>query len=62
MLKTLKLVPYLLIVFKKFKKFNIFVNLEYELHNRILILEKSDDFFLHFFFETFWMIPNDKYT
>ena len=46
------------------KKFNIFVILAYELHNRILILEKFDDFFFDFliFFEEFWMIPNDKYT
>ena len=34
---------------------------------RILILEKFDDFFFQlfyflFFFEKFWMIPNDKYT
>jgi hypothetical protein len=43
------------------KKFNIFVILAYELHNRILILEKFDDFFFDFFifFEEFWMIPND---
>ena len=27
------------------KNFNIFVILAYELHNRILILEKSDDFY-----------------
>ena len=27
------------------KKFNVFVILGYELHNRILILEKFDDFF-----------------
>ena len=31
------------------KKFNIFVILAYELHNRILILEKFDDFFFTFF-------------
>ena len=45
------------------KNFNIFVILAYELHNRILILEKFDDFFFDFlfFFEKFWMIPNDKY-
>ena len=47
--------------FSKF--FNIFVILAYKLHNRILILEKIDDVFLKFFyfFEMFWMIPNDKY-
>jgi hypothetical protein len=32
------------------KKFNIFVILAYELHNRILILEKFDDFFSTFWF------------
>ena len=31
-----------------FKIFNIFVILAYELHNRILILEKFDDFFFDF--------------
>ena len=30
------------------KLFNIFVILAYELHNRILILEKVDDFFFDF--------------
>jgi len=32
------------------KNFNIFVILAYELHNRILILEKFDDLFFYFFF------------
>ena len=31
------------------KKINIFVIFVYELHNRILILEKFDDFFFDFF-------------
>ena len=42
------------------KIFNFFVILAYELHNKILILEKFDNFFFDFF--TFWMIPNAKYT
>ena len=32
-----------------FKIFNIFVILAYELHNKILILEKFEDFFFYFF-------------
>ena len=32
-----------------FKKFNFFVILAYKLHNKILILEKFDDFFKKFF-------------
>ena len=38
------------------KNFNIFVILAHELHNRILILEKFDDFFFStfiFFFKSF---------
>ena len=31
------------------KNFNFFVILAYELHNKILILEKFDDFFFYFF-------------
>jgi hypothetical protein len=46
------------------KNFNFLVFLAYELHNKILILEKFDDFFFDFLkkFENFWMISNDKYT
>ena len=46
------------------KKFNFFVILGYELHDKILILENFDDFFFTFFLflQKFWMIPNDKYT
>ena len=46
------------------ENFNIFVILSYELPNRILILGKSEDFFLlsSFFSEKFWMISYDKYT
>ena len=32
------------------KNFNFFVILAYELHNKILILEKFDDFFFQLFF------------
>ena len=41
------------------KNFNIFVILAYELHNRILILEKFDDFFSTFFIY-FWRVSDDS--
>ena len=45
--------------FKFFKIFKFFVILAYELPNRILILKKSEDFFLDFFL-FFWRFLDDS--
>jgi hypothetical protein len=37
------------------KKFNFFVILGYELHDKILILENFDDFFFYFFSDSHWI-------